>query len=494
MVFVTLKMTYSQIGPTIKNRLFRKYMMKNTFKRYRVSKNYLFLIVAVLLATLTLSCGKSDNSDEAADNGKMTVGEYKQTANSHDDVTDEEPGLCDFSTYNEKALVVHRSLGLTYDSEPVNRVVCTASLFTVIDMLAEGAVGETIEYMNERLPFLSDFQGCLSNPDLALTHYMWGQKEYRFSKEYLQILDDLSTPQFGELNFRNSVMTAVGEIASILDLTTVGDEISSMTRMVLGATAAIDIETGTLAHVSERFDGLFENFDGIQYSKPHLRIQGEYGCFTSEDLRAVDVSSEDSSLSMLFIFPSNEASLEAFVQNLESRVPAIIAALQPDETTFAVPEFAIESLYDPSYILDLSLTDQNFSGVNGLGYLFVQNMIVRSRIELNFQSLTASGSAASILDATADEPDSVWNGWAEGVIYQNISLKQYIKEGIADSTPFLFIIRDKTTGAILFSGNLARSGGTLAGRWVDCVSIIDYDQNIVGLGGLIGGSVYIHAH
>ncbi|MFA6011494.1 MAG: serpin family protein [Desulfobacteraceae bacterium] len=469
-------------------------MMKNTFKRYMVSKNYLFLIVAFLLATLTLSCGKSDNSDEVADNGQMTVGEYKQTATSHDDVTDGEPGLCDFTSYNEKALVVHRALGLKYDSEPVNRVVCTASLFSVIDMLAEGAVGETIEYMNERLPFLSDFQGCLSNPDLALTHYMWGQKEYRFSKEYLQILDTLTTPQFGELNFRNSAVTAVSEIASILDLTMVADEISSMTRMVLGATAAIDIETGVLAHVSERFDGLFENFDGIQYSKPHLRIQGEYGCFTSEDLRAVDVSSETSSLSMLFIFPLNEASLEALVQNLESRVPTIIAALQPEETSFAVPEFAIESLYDPSYILNLSLTDQNFSGVNGLGYLFVQDMIVHSRIELNFQSLTASGSAASILDATADEPDSVWNGWAGGVIYQNISLKQYIKEGIADSTPFLFIIRDKTTGAILFSGNLVRSGGTVAGQWVDSMVNVDYDPIDVELGDLIGGSVYILAH
>lgn len=469
-------------------------MMKNTFKRYRVSKNYLFLILAFLLATLTLSCGKSDNSDEAADNGKMTVGEYKKTAPSHDDLTDEEPGLCDFSSYNEKALVVHRALGLTYDSDPINRVVCTASLFTVIDMLAEGAVGETIEYMNERLPFLSDFKGCLSNPDLTPTHYMWGQKEYRFSKEYLQILDALTTPQFGELNFRNGVMTAVSEIASILDLATVGDEISSMTRMVLGATAAIDIETETLAHVTERFDGLFENFDGIQYSKPHLRIQGEYGCFTSEDLRAVDVSSEDSSLSMLFIFPSNEASLEALVQNLESRIPAIIEALQPQETSFAVPEFTIESWYDPSYILDLSLTDQNFSGVNGLGYLFVQNMIVHSRIELNFQSLTASGSAASILDATADEPDSVWNDGEGFIIDHQDTFQRYIKEGIADSTPFLFIIRDKNTGAILFSGNLVRSEGEEAGQWVDSMVNVDYNPIDVGLGDLIGGSVYIFAH
>jgi len=322
---------------------------------------------------------------------------------------------------------------------------------------------------------------------------MWGQKECRFSKEYLQILDALATPQFGELNFRNGIMTAVSEISSILDLTTVGDEISSMTRMVLGATAAIDIETGTLAHVSERFDGLFENFDGIQYSKTHLRIQGEYGCFTSEDLRAVDVSSEDSSLSMLFIFPSNEASLEALVQNLESRVSAIIAALQPEETSFAVPEFAIESLYDPSYILDLSLTNQNFSGVNVLGYLFVQNMIVHSRIELNFQSLTASGSAASILDATADEPDSVWNGGAGIIIHQD-TFQRYIKEGIADSTPFLFIIRDKATGAILFSGNLVRSGGTIAGQLVDFVVNVDYDPIDVELGDLIGGSVYILAH
>ena len=473
-------------------------MMKNTFKHYMVSKNYLFLILAFLLASLTLSCGKSDNSDGAADKGQMTVGEYKQTATNQDDVTEGEPGLCDFSSYNEKALVVHRALGLTYDSVLVNRVVCTASLFTVIDMLAEGAVGETIEYMNERLPFLADFQGCLSNPDLALTHYMWGQKEYRFSKEYLRILDALATPQFGELNFRNGVITAVSEISSILDLATVGDEISSMTRMVLGATAAIDIETETLAHVSERFDGLFENFDGIQYSKPHLRIQGEYGCFMSEDLRAVDVSSEDSALSMLFIFPSNEASLEALVQNLESRVPAIIAALQPEETSFAVPEFAIESFYDPSYILDLSYTNQNFSGVNGLGYLFLQDIVVHSRIELNSESLTASGSAASILDATADEPDSVWNGGfsLEGsdVIIHQDTFQRYIKEGIADSTPFLFIIRDKTTGAILFSGNLVRSGGTEAGQWVDFVVNVDYDPIDVELGDLIGGSVYILAH
>jgi serine protease inhibitor len=467
--------------------------MKNIFNGNRVSKNYFFLILAFLLTTLTLSCGKSDNTDGAADNGKMTVGEYKQTATTHDDITDGEPGLCDFSSYNEKALVVHRASGLIYLSEPANHVVCTASLFTVIDMLAEGAAGETIEYMNERLPFLSDFQGCLSNPDLAMTHYMWGQKEYRFSKEFLRILDALATPQFGELNFRNSTVSAEGEIASILDLTTVVDEISSMTRMVLGATADINIETETLAHVSERFDGLFENFDGIQYSKPHLRIQGEYGCYTSEDLRAVDVSSDNSSLSMLFIFPSNKASLEALVQNLESRVPAIIAALQPEETSFAVPEFAIESLYNPSNILDFSLTDQNFSGVNGLGYLFVQDMIVHSRIELNFQSLTASGSSAAILDATADEPDSVWNGGA-GIIIQQDTFQQYIKEGIADSTPFLFIIRDKTTGTILFSGNLVRSGGTFAGQWVNFVVNVDYDPIDVGIGDLIGGSVYIQAH
>ncbi len=453
------------------------------------------IIFSLILLLMTLSCGKDNSPAGSQSTIGVTIEEYlTRTDRNIVAGEDSETVIADYTDYNTCAISLHKNSRPLNSLDPSNHVVGAGSFFSTIAMVSLGAAGETSAWLAGFYPFLDGeklaFDPCFpDNPSIVCSHAAMGQSGYRFEEIFLQKLDKQTHPALSAHDLRKNWVTESAGIFSMLGITLDCEAICGMTRLVIGSKSSIDVATESVFHVAERFNGLFEIFEGIQYRKPHVRIQGEYGYVTTGNFTAYDTSSDNGSLSMLFIFPSSREAFQSLEENLDESVSTILASLQKTEVSFSVPEFSIESWYGLSVAELLEPADQDFSGVNGLGFLFLKSVFVSTSLDLNSLSISATGKSGAIFDATSDEPDTVWddpNGNGSVIITTGRGI--YEKEGIKDSSPFLFIIRDKKTGAILFSGNLFWPGGEEAGSWNDGIPDEQYDEMVVQI---ISGGISI---
>jgi serpin B len=282
---------------------------------------------------------------------------------------------------------------------------------------------------------------------LNIVNALWGQEGYGFLAEFLdllaenygaglRLLDFVHAPEESRLQINDWVSEQTE--SRIKDLIPQG-AIDELTRLVL--TNAIYFNAAWLYPFTEEqtHDAPFTLLDGSQVTVPMMSQTESFGYSSGDGYQAVELPYEGQQLSMVILLP-DAGQFAAFEQSLKPAVvDAILAGLGARQVALSMPKFEFSA--------DLSLADTlaamgmpdafegaaDFSGMTGTRDLFISDVLHKAFVSVDEAGTEAAAATAVVMKLTGmpEEPITV-----------------------TMDRPFIFLIRDIPTGAILFLGRV----------------------------------------
>jgi len=282
---------------------------------------------------------------------------------------------------------------------------------------------------------------------LNIVNAIWGQKDYEFLSEFLDLLAENYGAGLRILDFasapdesRITINSWVGDQTEgrIEDLIPKG-LIDTLTRLVL--TNAIYFNAAWQYPFNEDMtgDGPFYLLDGGEVTIPMMRQAELLGYAEGDGYQAVELPYDGGELSMVLLLPQ-AGQFEAFEDSLDAQqVDGVIARLEHRQVTLAMPRFEFESdfsLRKTLVALGMPVTfsgEADFSGMTGNRDLFIADVIHKAFISLD-EAGTEAAAATAVVMPTAMPPEELVE--------------------VTVNRPFIFLIHDIETGSILFVGRV----------------------------------------
>ena len=378
-------------------------------------------------------------------------------------------------TQSEKALLIEGNSAFAFNlyqalkGKEGNLFYSPYSISLALAMTYAGARNETAAQMADTLQFMlgqdrlhpafnwldaelaSRGEGAGENGEgfrLNIVNAIWGQKDYEFLSDFLdvlaenygaglRILDFITQPEESRATINNWVSQQTED--RIKDLIPQG-AIDSLTRLVL--TNAIYFNAAWEYPFDENMtaDGPFYLPDGGQVAVPMMRQTESFGYSDGEGYQAVELAYNRSELSMVILLPAS-GNFETFEEQLQAqRVSDIISALQPNKVNLTMPKFEFDSdfslkdtLADMGMPIVFSPADADFSGMTGNRELFISDVVHKAFVSVD-EAGTEAAAATAVIVAGSGAPEPAVE--------------------VAIDHPFIFLIRDIQTGAIIFIGRV----------------------------------------
>jgi serpin B len=380
---------------------------------------------------------------------------------------------------NEKVLLVEGNGAFAFElyqvlkGEEGNLFYSPYSISVALAMTYAGARGETAEEMAATLQFMLEQdrlhpafnwldaelagrgEGAQGKDGegfrLNIVNAIWGQKDYSFLPAFLDVLAENYGAGLRILDFINEAeksRVTINDWVSdqtegrIEDLIPQG-AIDALTRLVL--TNAIYFNAAWECPFDEKVtaDGPFYLFDGGQVTVPTMRQTESFGYTKGEGYQAVELPYDGGELSMVILLPAS-GNFEAFEEGLQAqKVNDIINGLQPTEVALTMPRFEFESefsLKDTLAEMGMPIAfsdDADFSGMTGNPELCISEVVHKAFVAVDEAGTEAAAATAVIMELTAVPPPPL---------------------EVTIDRPFIFLIGDIETGAVLFVGRVLNPG------------------------------------
>ena len=286
---------------------------------------------------------------------------------------------------------------------------------------------------------------------LNIVNAIWGQKDYAFLTSFLDTLAENYGAGLRILDFVNETEPSRITIndwvsdeteSRIKDLIPQG-AISQMTRLVL--TNAIYFNAAWQYPFEEgaTSPGVFYLLNGEEVTVPMMEQQESFSYGEGDNYQVIELPYDGQELSMVIFLPDS-GQFETFERVLEyQRVEDIIENLERREVRLTMPKFE----FDTSFGLKKTLINvgmpaafsasADFSGMTGEKDLFISDVIHKAFVSVDEAGTEAAAATAVIMELTAMPETPV-----------EVTLDR----------PFIFLIRDIETGAILFVGRVMNPG------------------------------------
>ncbi|QDA30555.1 serpin family protein [Thermococcus indicus] len=338
------------------------------------------------------------------------------------------------------------------------------SVEVALAMAYEGANGTTREEMekvlhlpgNDEVRWTGFRYLVLSlNPSdgpyvLSTANALWVQKEYPVNGRYLWIIREFYTGDVRSVDFVKDPDGAAEEInrwaeeqtrGRIRDLIPRG-ALNEYTRLVI--TNAIYFK----ANWSSRFDPRdtanesFTLASGEKITAPMMHQRATFNYTENDELQALEMPYEGGRLSMLIILPRDNSPSGIEGKLTPEFIRELRGSMKPEFVDVTVPKFRFEKSYSlKKPLIDMGMEKAfsdgaNFSGITDAERLFISDVIHKTFISVAENGTEAAAATAVIVFAASaprEEPE--------------------YKVFRADH-PFLFLIIDRETGAVLFMGRL----------------------------------------
>ncbi len=285
---------------------------------------------------------------------------------------------------------------------------------------------------------------------LNIANAIWGQEGYHFLPDFLDVLAEhygagMMAADFAgapdESRVRINDWVAKETSGKVKDLLPPGI-IDRSTRLVL--TNAIYFNASWLWPFSPRDTEVrpFHLDGGGMVMVPMMRETSKdfYGYARGVGYQAVDLPYSWGELSMTILLP-DEGGLEEFEGSLDSEMlDRIIDEIQIDYITLTMPLFEFESEFDLGATLaGMGMPDAFGAGADFSGMTGSRDLWIRAVVHKAFVSVDEKGTEAAAATAVV-------------MLESGVS-----KEPIAVTVdrPFIFLIRDTGTGAVLFLGRVS---------------------------------------
>jgi len=183
-------------------------------------------------------------------------------------------------------------------------------------------------------------------------------------------------------------------------------------------------------------DGAFYLLDGSQVTVPMMRQTESLGYTQGDGYQAVELPYDGDELSMVILLPAS-GQFETFEAALDAaQVEGIIGSLEHREVSLTMPKFEFDSsfsLREALSVLGMPIAfseGADFSGMTGNRDLFIADVVHKAFVSVDEAGTEAAAASAVVMELTA-MPETV---------------------EVTIDRPFIFLIRDIETGAILFVG------------------------------------------
>ena len=365
------------------------------------------------------------------------------------------------------ALDLYRLLAERRDDE--NLFYSPYSISLALAMTYAGARGETEEQMADALHFTlsqADLHTAFNALDqelskrgegaegkdgegfrLNIANAIWGQEDYQFLDTFLDVLAENYGAGLRVLDFASDPEKARGTINEWVSQETEGkienliprNALGPLTRLVL--TNAIYFNAAW-AHPFEEAatrDAPFTRLDGTEVTVPMMRQTESFGYIQGEGYHAAELPYDGGEMSMVVVLPDAER-FETFEESLDAQqVQSLIEDITYRQVTVSLPRFEFDSALGLNEALgELGMPAAfsgaaDFSGMTGNQDLFISDVLHKAYVSVDEEGTEAAAATAVVMAESAMPTEPV--------------------EFTADH-PFLFLIRDRGTGAILFVGRV----------------------------------------
>ena len=283
---------------------------------------------------------------------------------------------------------------------------------------------------------------------LNVVNAIWGQKDFKFTPQYLDLLAQNYGAGMRIVDYRNAAEQSRQTInrwvsdqteEKIKDLLPQGS-ITALTRLVLTNAIYFNAAWASRFEKAGTNDGQFRLLNGSKVTVPMMHQTKSFKYAEGTNYKVVELPYDGYQLSMVVLlpdvdqFPAFEAALNA--QQLKD----IIGKLQPNMVNLTMPRFRVESQFSLKRALaDLGMpvafsdTEADFSGMDGKKDLYISDVVHKSYVLVDEAGTEAAAATAVIMTTT--------------------SMPTNIKDVTIDR-PFIFLIRDNPTGTILFLGRV----------------------------------------
>ncbi|MFC1943896.1 serpin family protein [Chloroflexota bacterium] len=286
---------------------------------------------------------------------------------------------------------------------------------------------------------------------LNIVNAIWGQKDYAFLSEFLDVLAQNYGAGLRLLDFVNETEKSritINDWVSdqtegrIEDLIPQG-VIDAMTRLVL--TNAIYFNAAWLNPFDEDMtrDGIFRLIGGGEMTVPMMWQSESLGYAEGDGYCAVELPYDGNELSMVILLP-DEGKFGAFEGSLDSAfVDDIIGELTYRQVALTMPKYEFESEFSlVKALAEMGMPvafskSADFSGMTGNLDLFIGDVLHKAFVSVDESGTEAAAATAVVMElkAAPGEPLSV-----------------------TVDRPFIFLIRDIKTGTVLFVGRVMDPG------------------------------------
>ncbi|MCL0104945.1 serpin family protein [Dehalococcoidia bacterium] len=283
---------------------------------------------------------------------------------------------------------------------------------------------------------------------LNIVNAIWGQKDFRFLSEFLDVLAENYGAGLRMLDFQNAPEESRVAINDWISKQTEGriedliprGVINVLTRLVL--TNAIYFNAAWQYPFPEDAteDDIFHLLDGGEVTVPMMRQTERFGLVEGDGYQAVELRYDGGELSMVILLPQ-AGQFEAFEKALDAqKVDEIIGRIKPGQVKLAMPRFEFDSRFSLRRTLaamgmpDAFLPEKaDFSGMTGNRDLFIEDVIHKAFVSVDEAGTEAAAATAVVMALTAVPLPPV---------------------EVTIDRPFIFLIRDIETGTILFVGRV----------------------------------------
>ena len=288
--------------------------------------------------------------------------------------------------------------------------------------------------------------------ELSVANAFYGQQGYGFRAPYIGTLKDHFSANLFDVDFVRATEESRQQINrwveqqtkdKIKDLMPQGS-ISTDTRLVL--VNAIYFKGTWQSTFKERStrDQDFHLAEGKTIKAPLMVQKSRFQHVEGDGFQALSLPYKGSRLAMVVLLPKNNDGLPALEKKLtgesltdwlgkldKGRYPEVVVHLPKFKTTST---FSLNTMLSKLGMPTAFTPAADFSGINGKTDLYIQSAIHKAFVDVNetgTEAAAATGTSVSVTRAPIDHPTQ-----------------------FRADHPFLFLIRDKATGAVLFMGRV----------------------------------------
>ncbi|MDO4627776.1 MAG: serpin family protein [Planctomycetia bacterium] len=341
-----------------------------------------------------------------------------------------------------------------------NLVLSPLSAYRMLGTLYQGSAGETQNQIRSAMQWDGDlptWQTAMresadvwnSLKEMTLADGVWIQDNYKINADFIQTLwrtasVEVKNTNFGSENARTEVNKWVaakteGKIPELLD------SLSEDTQILMANTLVFQ---GRWAHAFDERDsrkGYFTSIDGDEYRYPMMQTESEFRYYQGEDYQWLEMPYEGKKFSLMVLLPKDRG---LFMEQEKNLTPEFVEKCRKEAKRTKVdvrfPKFTMRCTHQLIPSLTKMGVQDAFQAVANFSPMTESDDVMVTQIRQGiFLKVNEEGTEAAAATAVEFYPKAMNDG----------TPKFY-----ADR-PFVFMIRENTTGAILFVGRFVDPEG-----------------------------------